>query len=98
MANQQLTDIQQTIDALFRKLDDAKTGGEITQCNHSLRVQITKKKNQGGTLSERERDLIAAVGAIAAPKKGGQFSIFVLILAVIGGLYLAYRYIVSQQH
>jgi hypothetical protein len=92
MADQQLSDVQQTIDALFRRLDDAKTGGEITQCNHSLRVQITRKRKLGGALSGRERDLIAAVGEIAAPRKKGGLGTVVLIVAVLGVLYLAYRY------
>ena len=93
MTKQSHDDIQTTIDALFRRLDAAQTGGELTQCNHALRVQITKKKNQGGVLTEREKELVAAVGTIAGKRSGGHLWIFVLVLAVIGGLYWAYTYL-----
>lgn len=93
MSNQTVQDIQQVIDRLFERLDNAKTGGEITQCTHSLRVQITKKRKLGGSLAEREQEIVAAVGEIAEKKSGGSLWIFVLAIIVIAGLYFAYTYI-----
>lgn len=93
MSSQSLHDIQQTIDKLFERLDNAKTGGEISQNNHALRVQITKKMKLGAALSEREKDIVAAVGAVADKKSGGSLWIMILVLAVIVGLYLAYKFL-----
>lgn len=96
MSKQDLTDIQIVIDKLFGRLDGSSTGGELTQYNHALRVQITKKKKLGGTLTAREQDLVAAVGQIADQKSGGSLWVFVLVLLVIGGLYVAYRFLSGQ--
>ena len=93
MSNQSVQDIQQVIDKLFEKLDNAKTGGEITQYTHSLRVQITKKKKLGGSLAEREKEIVAAVGEITEKKSGGSLWILVLVILIIVGLYFAYGYI-----
>ncbi len=93
MSTQSLHDIQQTIDKLFERLDNAKTGGEISQNNHALRVQITKKLKLGAALNDREKDLVAAVGTVADKKSGSQLWIMILALAVIVGLYLAYKFL-----
>ncbi len=93
MSNQTVQDLQQVIDKLFERLDNAKTGGELTQCTHALRVQITKKKKLGGSLAEREKEIAAAVGEIAEKKSSGSLWVLVLIILVIAGLYFAYGYI-----
>ena len=93
MSNQTVQDLQLVIDKLFERLDNAKTGGELTQCTHSLRVQITKKKKLGGSLAEREKEIVAAVGEIAEKKSSGSLWVLVLIILVIAGLYFAYGYI-----
>ena len=55
MSKQDLTDIQIVIDKLFGRLEGSSTGGELTQYNHALRVQITKKKKLGGEEEEKDR-------------------------------------------
>ena len=96
MAQLTLSDVQVLIDTLFEKLAAARSGGEITQCNQALRVQITRKKQLGGALSEREREIVAALGEISAPRRGSPLATLVLIVLVIGGLCLAYRYLVPH--
>ncbi len=96
MAQLTLSDVQVVIDKLFEKLDAARSGGEITQYNQALRVQITRKKQLGGTLSEREREIVAALGEISPPRRGSPLTTLVLIVLAIGGLYLAYRYLVPH--
>jgi hypothetical protein len=93
MSDQALGDIQQAIDKLFAKLDAAQSGGEISQANHALRVQITKKLKLGARLSAREQELVAAVGAVKEGKKSGGFGTLVLIVVVIGAIYLAWRFL-----
>lgn len=93
MSKQDVSDVQIVIDKMFDKLDNAKSGGEITQYNHSLRVQITKKKKMGAALTEREKDMIAAMGQIQSKKNGNPLWMVILIAAIIGGLYVAYRYL-----
>lgn len=93
MAQLALGDVQIIIHKLFEKLAAARSGGEITQYNQALRVQITRKKQLGGTLSEREREIVAALGEIVPPRSGSPLPTLVLIVAVIGALYLAYRYL-----
>jgi hypothetical protein len=96
MSNQSLHDIQIAIDNLFKKMESAKTGGEISQYSHALRVQITKKKNLGGSLMDRERALIKSIGEISQPREGGQFGklwLAILIIAVIAGFYFAYKHL-----
>lgn len=95
MSNQALSDIQQTIDKLFARLDAAQSGGEITQTNHALRVQITKKRQLGAALSAREQEIVAAVGEISGKKRGGSFGTIILLVIVLAGLYLAYRFLVK---
>ncbi len=91
MSTQSLEDIQVIIDNLFDRLEKAETGGEISQCNHALRIQITKKKQMGGRLSEREETLIKAIGIIEAKKNGRLMQLIVLIVAFFIGLYVAYK-------
>ena len=93
MSKQDLTDIQIVIDKLFGRLDGSSTGGELTQYNHALRVQITKKKKLGGTLTAREQDLVAAVGQIADKQGGRPVLGAILILLALGILYAAYRFL-----
>lgn len=92
VSNQALSDIQQTIDKLFARLDAAKSGGEITQANHALRVQITKKKKFGAALSEREREIVSAVGGITEQKRGGSWGVMILVIVVAAALYAACRF------
>jgi hypothetical protein len=94
MAQLTLTDVQTLIDKLFEKLAAARSGGEITQYNQALRVQITRKRKLGGLLSEREHEIISALGEIAAPRRRSPLTILVLIALLSGGLWLAYRYLV----
>jgi hypothetical protein len=96
MSDQSLGDIQQAIDKLFAKLDAAQSGGELAQANHALRVQITKKMKLGAALSAREQELVAAVGAVKEGGRKGGLGTLVLIVVVIGGLYLAYRFIAGR--
>jgi hypothetical protein len=91
MSNQTLDDIQVTIDALFEKLEQAETGSDLTQCNHALRIQITKKKQLGGKLTEREAAIIVAMGVILAKKSGMVMQIIVGIITFFIGLYVAYK-------
>jgi hypothetical protein len=96
MAEPTLSDLQVVIDKLFEKLAAAKSGGEIIQYNQALRVQITRKKKLGGTLTEREREIVAALGEIAAPRSGSPLATLVVIVVIIGGLFLAYRYLMPH--
>lgn len=80
---------QAMIDSLFDKLDRATTGGELSQLQHALRIQISRKKNAGGTLSGRERGLIAAVGDITGRRSSALR--WLVTLAIVLGL-LAYLY------
>jgi hypothetical protein len=93
MAQLALGDVQVMIDKLFEKLEAARSGGAITQYNQALRVQITRKKQLGGTLSEREREIVAALGEIAPPRRSSPLGTLVLAVLVIGALYVAYRYL-----
>jgi len=96
MAQLSLNDLQPLIDKLFEKLAAARSGGEITQYNQALRVQITRKKKLGGVLNEREREIVAALGEIAPPRRGSPLTALVLIVVILGGLYLAYRLLVPH--
>ena len=96
MPDQRLSDIQHTIDRLFTRLDQAKGGGDLTQCTHALRVQITKKMRQKAALSEREAAIITALGPIAT--RGGGCGWWIAILALLGAAaaYLAYRHLTGR--
>ena len=78
-----LTDVQIMIDTLFAKLDKAASGGELTRFQHALRIQISRKRSMGGTLAERERELVAAVGAIT-PARRGHPLLTLLVIIVLG--------------
>ncbi len=91
--SQTIADMQIEIDALFKKLDQASTGGEVTQTNHALRVKISRKRQLGGRLNEREKSLIGAVGGEinATPGRGVPIvPILVLALLLVAG-WIVYR-------
>lgn len=93
MAELGLGDVQIMIDKLFEKLDAAKSGGEITQYNQALRMQITRKRKLGGSLSAREREIVAALGEIAPPRRGNPLAMLVALVVIAAALYAAYRYL-----
>ena len=91
MAAPTLTDVQVLIDALFAKLDKAASGGELTRFQHALRIQITRKRSMGGTLTERERELVAAVGAIVPAQRGHPLLTLLVIIVLGGAALVLYR-------
>lgn len=91
MSSQSSDDIQILIDKLFEKLDKATSGGELTQCTHALRVQITKKAQMGASLHDREKRIIASLGEISAPKKTNTLLILALVSALAIAAYIAFK-------
>ncbi|TVR11586.1 MAG: hypothetical protein EA401_10655 [Planctomycetota bacterium] len=76
-----VSDIQETIDTLFTRLEECDDPGKVQQLTHALRHQVTKKAAAGGHLQPREQALIDAVGSIRTRRHRSWTG--VLILAVL---------------
>ncbi|MBA3937429.1 MAG: hypothetical protein H0X38_08200 [Planctomycetes bacterium] len=86
-----LTDVQIMIDTLFAKLDKAASGGELTRYQHALRIQISRKRSMGGTLTARERELVAAVGTITPARRGHPLLMLIVIIVLAAAALVLYR-------
>jgi len=93
MNTQNVGDVQIIIDKLFEKLDNAKSGGEITQVNHSLRIQINKKINIGGILTDRENYLVMALGKTTVKGSGNRGYLYVLLVVSALAAYVYLKYV-----
>ncbi len=91
MTEPTLTDVQIMIDTLFAKLDKAASGGDLTRYQHALRIQISRKRNMGGTLTGSERELVAAVGTITPARRSHPLVTLLVIIALGAAALFLYR-------